>query len=114
MSANVTVVNYETNTSDPEREASAHRRRSNLESKLLHRTDTPASRTGTLVPLPELQAVRVAQGISSASQKTEVNHYGVFFETRRSDMPKTVYQMLGTAVIFFPENETMLGQSGST
>ncbi|KAI1791947.1 hypothetical protein LXA43DRAFT_1135462 [Ganoderma leucocontextum] len=69
-------------------------------------SDTHAP-VGTATSVPELQAIRVAQGIGS-SQRTQVAYCTVYYECRRSDSTKHVDQMLGTGVISFPENQTML------
>nr|VWO98094.1 Lysyl endopeptidase (EC (Protease IV) (PvdS-regulated endoprotease) [Ganoderma boninense] len=98
--------NYENGTLNHEREMSANRRRSNLENKLLNRTDS--SGIGTVVPLDELQTIRAAQGDGITSQRTQVTHCTVYYECRRSDSAKHVDLMLGTGVIFFPEVSTML------
>lgn len=96
-----------------EREQSAQRRHATLEMKLHRdRFDNPAH-IGTMHPVDELQTIRAAQGFSSASQRTQVNHCTVYYECRRSDCPKHADQMLGTGVIFFPETNTMLGASYS-
>ena len=65
---------------------------------------------GPTTPLPELQAVRMAQGIGSPSLRTQMAFCTVYYECRRSDSTKNIDQMLGTGVISFPENQTMLGK----
>lgn len=112
MPDNIFADNYESGAPDYERETSAQRCRANLEMKLLLRTDNPGA--GTVVPLQELQTVRAAQGLSITSHRTQVNHYTVYYECRRSDSAKQIDQMLGTGVIFFPEVNTMLGSSHPT
>lgn len=104
--ANVTIENYEKGATDYEREASAQRRRTNLEAKLLPRTGHPD--VGTAAPLHELQTIRAAQGLGPTSQRVPVTHCTVYYECRRSDSAKHVDQMLGTGVLIYPETGTML------
>ena len=103
------LENYETGTTDHEREQCAERRRANLDAKL-HRGRTE-DRTGSAGPLGELQTIGATQGFGPSSQRPQVNHCTIYYECRRSDSSKHTDQMLGTGVIFFPEVNTMLGTS---
>ena len=94
---------------DQDRDRSAQRRHTNLAVKMNKpaSSDVPGS-VGTATSVPELQAIRAAQGIGSSERAQ--SYYSVYFECRRSDSTKHIDQMLGTGVICFPDTQTMLGE----
>lgn len=101
-------VLYETDTVDHDRELAAQRRHANLEAKM-HKSPSAGvpHAPGAMVPIPELQAVRSAQGIGSTSQLAA--YIAIYYGCRRSDSSKQIDQMLGTGTISFPQDGTMLG-----
>lgn len=102
---------YEGGAVDHDRELAAQRRHANIDVKM-HKTPSDGAHRahGTMVPIHELQAVRVAQGIGSPSQLAKVS-FLIHYECRKSDFPKQIDQMLGTGLLSFDENSTMLGTS---
>ena len=104
-------VLYEAGRLDHDREQTAQRRHANLEVKMHKTPSDPVHRAvGTAVPITELQVMRAAQGIGSPSLQAAGDCL-VCFDCRKSDNMRHIDPTLGTGVLLFPENQTMLGAS---
>ena len=104
----IPLANYEAGIRDQDRDRGAERRHLNLTVKM-NKSSNNNNAVGTTTSMHELQAIHMAQGIGSPSQRPQTSFCIVYYECRRSDSAKHIDQTLGTGVISFPEAHTMLG-----